>query len=334
MKHMNLKLVLLLPLLVLSSCNSGNQNNNSSNNKYTVYLDYSEVTTPTLKVKVGYAHAYSYTTDNYSFSLSLSIKNLSSKTQKINFSNVKLLREETGTSYTVISYNQFVTLDSEIEGTASFQSTIPTSLEDKYYFSIDIQNINYKVFLYETPDSLREDLTITYKIDSAVVHTETIKKGRTISNAYVYDEDSHQYYASTWKDSEGKTYTQGTKIEQSTVLSGTIQPSLEIMSLGSDTYAFIEGIHHVHADGKVVVLERYQNKEVCLGNYAIKNNANVREIYLPATLHYIYGSNFYNCPNLRTIYFAGTMDQWNAIPKPYAEIGSNVNIVYNTPFIY
>lgn len=44
----------------------------------------------------------------------------------------------------------------------------------------------------------------------------------------------------------------------------------------------------------VVVLERYQNKEVCLGNYAIYNNTAVREVYLPVALHHIYNSNFSN----------------------------------------
>ena len=117
-------------------------------------------------------------------------------------------------------------------------------------------------------------------------------------------------------------------------LTGTTQSNLKLMTTSSDTYVFINGINHVHADGKVVVQEKYQNKEVCLGNYAIYNNIDVVEVYLPITLQSIYNGNFSSCGNLETIYFAGTKAQWEAIPKHNVTIPSTVSIIYNTPFVY
>ena len=76
----------------------------------------------------------------------------------------------------------------------------------------------------------------------------------------------------------------------------------------------------------------YFGKEVCLGNFGIYNNDKVREVYLPVTLHHIYYGNFSNCANLTTIYFAGTEDQWNAIPKEFAPTPSTVSVIYNTSF--
>lgn len=322
--------IFLIPLLLLVSC-SGSSGNSMPNNKLVVYLDYSEASTPNYKVKVD--SAYAIGTSNYSFFLSLSIKNLTSKTQEIVFSNAKLIRESTGASYTVSSgYYNKLSLDSEIEESVSFTSTIPTSLEENYYFSVDFKNINYKVLLYETPDELRKDVTVTYKLDSTTVHTEIIKKGRTVGVNYVYDDDSHQTYADTWKDTNGVTFTKSTRVEDDMVVTGQLKANLQLSTTGTDVYTFINGINHVHADGKVVVLERYQNKEVCLGNYAIYNNPNVKEVYLPATLHYIYNSNFSNCGNLTTIYFAGTEEQWETIPKSFVTISSSINVVFNQSF--
>ena len=329
----------LIPLLLLTGC-SGDEQPSSSDpgntepaNKLVVYLDYSEASTSEYRVKVNSASATG--TSNYSFSLSLSIKNLTSQTQEISFSNTTLIRESTGASYTVSSgYSDKLTLDSEIEGNVSFTSTIPSSLEEKYYFSVDFKDINYKVYLYETPDDLREDVTVTYKLEYSTVHTETLKKGRSVGTNYVYDATSHQSYADTWKDTNGVTFTQNTRVEEDMVVTGQAKSNLQLLTTSSDVYMFVNGINHVHADGKVVVLERYQNKEVCLGNYAIYNNPNVKEVYLPVTLHHIYNSNFSNCGNLQTIYFAGTQEQWDAIPKDFVTIPTSVNVVFNTSFEY
>lgn len=330
-------ILLLLSLLALSSCGGDNTPTEiiTPKENLTVYLDYSEASTSNYRVKVHNASASSYEAGNNSFSITLLIKNLTTQTQEISFSNLKLVRESTGASYTIGNswLNQPLKLDSEIEGSVSFSSTIPTTLEEKYYFSVDFKDISYKVFLYETPDELREDLIVTYNIGSTTVHAETVKKGRTLTSDYTYDDELHQNYTSTWKDSNGKSYTKGTKIEENVVLSGTLQSNLTLSTTGSDVYTYINGIRHVHPDGKVVILDKYYDKEVCLGNYAIHNTTKIKEIYLPSTLHYIYNGNFSDCGNLKTIYYAGTQEEWDLIPKDLVTIPSSVSIVFNTAFV-
>lgn len=322
---------LLFPLLVLSSCGGIGD---SSKEELSVYLDYSKASTSQYSVRVSSASAHSYSTENYNFSISICIKNLTSETQVISFSNIKLIRESNGASYAINNgYPSKISIDSEIESTVSFASAIPTSLEENYYFSLDFKNINYKVYLYETPDELREDLTVSYVINRTIVHTETVKKGRTLPVNYVYDTNDHQNYASTWKDTSGRQYSQGTKIEENVTLTGTIQENLKISTTSTDIYSFVNGINHVHSDGKVVVADKYQNKEVCLSNFAIYNNPQVKEVYFPKTLHKIYSNNFNGCGYLKKIYYAGTEDEWNAIQSS-STIPSGVNLVFNTSFRY
>ena len=311
----------------MSACADSKQN-------FSVYLDYSEVSTTDYRFKVKRTYIDAYSSENHSFSISLSVTNLTSTTQTIQFSNPSLVRESNGTSYTInkMDQNQRLTLDSEIEGSVSFSSTLPTTLDEKYYFSVDFKNISYKVFLYETPDELREDLTVSYKINGTLVNSETVKRGRAIQDNYVYDDKSYQNYSSVWKDASGKTYSKGSIVEENVTLNGTLQNNFKTLTTSTDVYTFISGINHVPADGKVVLLEKYQNKEICLGNFAIYNNSQIKEVYLPKTLRHIYSSNFSNCNNLKTIYFAGSQEQWEAIPKDFVTIPSSVRIVYNTSF--
>ena len=324
--------VILLSILTLSACANVNGLGKTQKKNLSVYLDYSEAATEDYKVKVENARAYG--SSNYNFSISLLIKNLTNQRQEINFTNVTLIRESTNTEYVVNPYSSKLELDSEIEGTISFSSIIPTSLDEKYYFLVDFKNINYKVFLYETPDELRKDLTVSYVVNDSIVHTETVKKGRTIQDNYIYDTNDHQSYAASWKDSNNRTCGKGTKVEKNMTLTSSLSLNLQLMTTSSDTYMFINGINHVHADGKIVINEKYQNKEVSLGNFAIYNNSSVKEVYLPSTLHHIYINNFSKCGNLRTIYFAGTEIQWDAIPKDFVTIPASVNIVFNTSFTY
>ena len=83
----------------------------------------------------------------------------------------------------------------------------------------------------------------------------------------------------------------------------------------------------------MVVESTYLNKEICIGNYAFYRNSEIREIYLPTTVHQIYNGNFLGCGNLTTIYFAGNQEQWEAIPKSTVQMPETIGIVYNTSFI-
>lgn len=337
-------LLILLPILLFSSCSGESKEN------LTVYLDNSEASTSSYRVKVNRTSAYKYGSDeNYSFYLNLSVKNLTTQTQTIKFTNMRLVRESNGATYTVgcDTYRGTITLDSEIEDSVSFSSTIPTSLEEKYYFSVDFKNINYKVFLYNSdsqeldppeetdpPEEIEEYVTITYMVNDEIVRTDKIKKGTSLTSIIIYDTPDHQYYASKWKDTNGNQLTTGMKIESDLVVTAQLTSNFQLSTTGSDTYTFVNKVNHVPADGKVVLLDKYINKEICLGMGAIYNSVYIKEVYLPTTLHVIYANNFSSCGNLKTIYYAGTQEQWDAINKEYVTIPSNIKIVYNTSFNY
>ena len=325
------KLIPLLMLFATTCCTScGELTINKE--KHSVYLDNSEITTNICEAKVSSANALNLGS-NYMFSLSISIKNITNKTQEIKFSNPSLIKESNEASYTVSPTSKSLSLDSGIQGSVSFSSTIPTSLDENYYFSVDFSNISYKVFLYRTPDTLREDLTITYSVNGSIVNSATAKKGNPLGVDYVYDTADHQSYAAKWKDSKGNQYNSKTVIEDNVKLLGTLESSLNVATTGSDVLSFVNGINHVHADGKVVVQEKYFNKEIAISNFAIKSNAYIKEIYFPSTLHRIFSGNFDNCPNLKTIYFAGSQAQWESIEKS-STIPTGVRMVYNTSFSY
>lgn len=318
-------LSLLTPLLFLAACSSETQKQNK-----VVYLDDSEVITDVFDIKVKSVTANKmYNSENYDFTLNLNVKNISKQTQSVVFENIVLAKEQDNMAYTMKNSPRD-SLDSGIERTFSFYSTIPTSLVEHYYFSFDLPGINYKVLLYETPDETRKDLTVTYVVDDKVVNTETVKKGRTRSN-YVYDTPDHQKHSSSWKDSSGKTYS---VIEEDITLYATMADNFDVMTTSSDKYSFVNKVKYVPADGKVVIADKYLNKEPCLSNSCIYNNKDIKEVYIPKTLRNIYNGNFSSCSNLKTIYYAGTQSEWDAIPKSSVTIPSNVNIVYNTAFTY
>ena len=46
----------------------------------------------------------------------------------------------------------------------------------------------------------------------------------------------------------------------------------------------------------------------------------------------VIADNFSNCDNSQTICFAGTQEQWDAMPKDFVTIPTSVNVVFNTSF--
>ena len=330
-------ILLLIPLLMLSSCKKEiDTTSDNSIETFETYLDdNNEINTGVFTVKLNGASASSSYTGNYDLTVSFTVKNISTSTKTIQFKNDTVVRESTGASYSVGSnlYDRKLTLDSEIEGGVVFHATIPTSLSEKYDFSVDFSNVHYKLHLYDKPDELREDVVVTYKIGNSVVNTQTCKQGRPIGTLYTYEERTHQYHASRWYDSDNQQYTAATIIDKDVTLTGYQERNLNVTTTSTDAYSFVNGINYVPSDGIIVVSEQYNNKDVCLSNYAFSSNSSVEKIYLPNTLRRIYSNNFTGCSNLRIIFYAGTQDEWEAVPKT-TSIPSSVLVVYNTSFIY
>ena len=174
-----------------------------------------------------------------------------------------------------------------------------------------------------------ETVKITYKLGEEVVHTQRVHIGNKIGKLFVYESDNHQAYASVWKDKDNNEYTVDTKVNKSITLYSEPLTCLKLFTTPENEYTFINGINHVHKDGKVVVLSSYYDKEIKIGNGAINNNKDIKELYLPNTIHQIHDDNFVNCDNLTTIYYAGSEEQWNSIPNT-SVVPESISLVFNT----
>lgn len=175
-------------------------------------------------------------------------------------------------------------------------------------------------------------VTINYLIDNEVIYSKQVIKDSNLGVSYIYESKDHQTYCDTWKDNNGVIYKEDTVINADVSLIGTLSNNLLLFTTEELDYAYANGINHVCSDKKVVIPEKYLDKNIRLGINAISNNTGIMELYLPATLEYIYGDNFLNCPNLTTIYFAGSEEIWNSIPN-YSEIPTEITLTFNTQFI-
>ena len=175
-----------------------------------------------------------------------------------------------------------------------------------------------------------ETVTITYNVLEETVKTETIIKGSKIKSIYTYESKNHQTYVSMWEYGDN-TLEESTVINEDITVVGTPETSLKLFTTDENEYTYINGVNHVHSDGKVVVLPTYRNKEINIGVGCFYNNEGIKEIYLPSTIHHIFDNNFVNCSNLITIYYSGDKNSWEAIPTS-SVVPNNVNVVYNTTF--
>ena len=267
---------------------------------------------------------------NYQLSIRVIITNGSYETKTFYVKNVRLVKEDTKAEYTV-NYTKSSKLEVEMKSALNFSADIPSSINtDKYYLRFGIHDYcEIQYHMYERPDELRKDRTITYNIQNEVVKTDTVKDGRTINDVYTYESSDNLYYCNTWYlDSNRNTkFTNDTKITKDTNLYGFKSSVIEWRTSSSDLYSFVTAINHSPSNGILIIPETYMNKELCINLYAIRD-INVSKIYIPKTVHVIYGGNFTGINNA-TIYYEGTEDEWKALFWSSSYIVT-INVVYNT----
>ena len=333
----------LLSLSFLASCNNGG-------NRYAdLYQDKAVCVDGDITLTFRDLHeTKNYGTDTYSVYFYLDLLSKNPKPIEYKMTSFKFIRESDNAEYSVVGYGNQSTrkLECDIKTSMSFTTTLPTSVSvEKYHFFINGNGVDYRYHLYNKDNGGSSNpgqgepgqpvyFTVTFQVDGETVKTQTVKSGGTVSANWIYDTPDYQYYVATWRDSSGQQFTSSTKITRDITLIGEKVSNFQLATTSSDAYTFVNKINRVPSDGTVVLLEKYLDKEICLGNYAIYNNGNVKEVYLSKTLHYIYNSNFSKCGNLKTIYFAGTKEEWDAIPTSFVEIPETINIVYNTPYKY
>lgn len=178
----------------------------------------------------------------------------------------------------------------------------------------------------------KETVTVTYLVENNAVHTVQVEKGSKLGVNYIYDFDSHQEYIPIWKDEKGIEYNKDSIINKDISLEGIKCSNLNILNDIENDYVNIVGINHVHKDGKLVLLQTYYSKNIVILENSLSNNNDVNEIYLPRVINHIHSGNFQGCSNLTTIYYEGTMEQFDLTPKEDFILPSSVHIVYNTTF--
>ena len=341
-KKISKKFLLLFAIFLfigLSSCKNSsgsNDNTNENNDPYSkvIYLDNAVMENETFKLKLDY-NSCSNSSNNYRLNLSFDLLNKEYNTKRYTIKNVKLIKVNTNAEYTV-SYPKTTSVEAELTGSISFYSTIPSSIkDDEYKLLFEIESYKVTFFLYETPDSLREDRTITYYINDYTntfkVHTDIVKDRRTISNVFTYESSDNLYYCTTWyTDSTCKTqFYESTPIIEDISLYGRKASNIIWLTTSSDTWTFVNGINHVPSNGILILPERNNGKEIAIGNFAIMN-INVSKIYIPKTLHVIHYGNFKGIGNA-TIYYEGTEAEWKALFYSQSNIYTT-NVVYNTKY--
>lgn len=313
--------------------NNSNGKNNLNSNEYVLYTDSNPIEND--KVKIVADKPYCSGNDNYSLTVRFTITNKEYATKSFEFKNMKLIKESTGAQYTAGGYLVFsnkIEIEAELNKSYTIASTIPSSINtDKYKLTFSINDYKITYYFYETPDDLREDRKVTYYVASEQVKTTTVKDGRAITDNYVYESSDYMYYCNEWYlDSkyQNKLYST-TLIKEDTNLYGRKTSSLRFATTSTDVYSMLNGVDHVPSNKILVIPEKYFNKEICIGLYAIKN-IDVEKIYIPKTVHTIYSGNFTGIGNA-TIYYEGTEEEWKALFYFSSNIVTT-RVVYNTRY--
>ena len=340
-KHILSVFIMIVSLFVFVGCddvdnNDVNESNNSKNsNEYVLYNDSDPIEDD--KVKIEISNPSCYGTDTYSLSMTFKITNKEYFTKEYEFKNMKLIKESTGAEYTVGGYFNFIIgnklkIEAELNSSYNIGATIPSSIDtDKYILTLEINEYKITYYFIETPDELRADRKVNYYISDTLVKTDIIKDKRKIESLYVYESSDNLSYCNTWYTDENRKnqFRVSDSITADINLYGYPSSNIKWTALASDAYSFVDGINYVPSNGVLIIPNEYQNKEICIDLYAIRN-IKVSEIYVPNTVHIIYLGNFTGIGNA-TIYYEGTEEEWKSLFYSSSSIVTK-NVVYNTAY--
>lgn len=338
MKHKLLKtfiltFIILLPTIFLVACGTKNGFDNKSNQDNTFYYDNSNISINNINFNFSCSETKIQNTE---LDVTITATNTLLKDQTINLDSLKVVNEETKVQYKYSGATFYgdITLQYNIQTNLYFNAYIPSSyLTENYYIMFNISGKTYRINLYETPDELRETHTVSFKLFSYPnynnVENISVKDNRKLEK-YIYECNDHLYYCDTWYTDEERTqeFNWNSKITRNIILYGFKFSTVQYSSSSSDRN--ISKIKHVPQDG-ILVVDNFHGTNVYLLNYALYDNNNVKEIYLPKELKKIYNGNFSRMNNLTKIHFAGSESEWNAIENT-STIPSNVTVVFNSKY--
>lgn len=308
--------------LFTAACTPAPENNCS------IYIDDKSQSYDNLTVRVSCNETTtSFYTDNKSLSIYVYLTNNGAESIKIKVTNFKLLNESTNIEYTINCNNtDTIELQPGIEKGFYFSADTPTSYKkENYSFTFTAQN-NYTFYLYERPDSLRQSHTITFKVNNNIVHTLEIKHGRKLPELYVWESSDYLSYCDKWyNEATSQQLSLSEAVTADAIYFGYKHQTIKTMSDSSGV--FLTGFNYIHKDGIVVI----PSQVTYISNFALYNDSQITEIYIPSSIKKIYAGNFTQLPNLKKIHFAGSKEAWDAIPTS-STVPSNVQMVYNSTF--
>lgn len=324
--------LLVFNIVIIIGCSDVSKYDNESIiERKVIYFDEDRlIEYDDLKIEITSIYCNERTNCSLGIYIDLFNKDYSAKEYKIK--NINLIKENTDVNYSVY-YDEKITIGAELKGKLHFSATIPSSIDDdKYKIDFEINYYKFTLYLYERPDELREDRYINYYISGNFVKTDVVKNNRKLEKNYLYESSDHLYYCDTWYvDESMKTeFRYSTLINSNINLYGRNYSVIKWSTTSSDVYSFINGINHVPLDGILVIPNEYRNKEICIGNFAIKD-VKLKKIYIPNTVRKIYNGNFKNINNA-TIYYEGTEEEWKNLFYFSFDIYTTT-VVYNVKYV-
>lgn len=327
----------LISLFLLAGCSSNTIISDLNDNTKTLYADSNSIEFNNTNVLIEDYYCSTFFSENYNLSVRIKIKNCSYETVEYNIKNAILIKEDTNAKYSIsVSMESRFSLEAELERKVVFNSSIPTDVKnDKYKLMFELNNQKIDLYLYETPDELRDDKIVSYSISDTIVKTITVKENREIPSLYLYESADHLFYCDTWytdlTQKNNSVFYRSTKITDDITLYGIKKDNLNFYCSASETYAHLDGINHIPSDGVIVIPKMYLNKEISIGNYAICD-ISAEKIYVPNTVRKIYFGNFKNLGKTK-IYYEDTKEEWEALFSSKSEVVT-YNIEYNVKSPY
>lgn len=285
---------------------------------------------------ISYDTPSCYQNNNNEYELHISFKLLNKlyTTQKYKISDFIIIRNKTNASYSVTTnlFYSVLEIDGELSNSFTFRAVLPSSINDEEYdLKFKINSNEFLIHLWEMPDELREDEMVSYYVDGELVSTQTVKWKRTIRDSFLYETKNNEYYCNTWYKDEkcSNMFSFSTLITENISLYGKKRSSLNWATSSSDVYSFLYGINHIPSNKILVIPSTYLNKEICIGNYAIRNMI-LSKIYIPITVHKIYNGNFYGIGNA-TIHYEGNEKEWKKLFFLEGDIITK-NVIFNSKY--
>lgn len=273
MKHKILKtfiltLILLLPMVILVGCGTTNELNQNDESKQdnVFYFDDNNININNINFSFNCSETKM---QNTLLDVTITATNTLLKDQILNLDSIKVVHEKTEVEYNYSgrTFGGNMTLQYNIATNLYFNAYIPSSyLTENYYIKFNYSGKNYRINLYETPDELRENHTVSFNIFSypnySNVKNISVKDNRKFEK-YIYEGSDHLYYCDTWYTDESRTkeFSWNSKITQDIILYGLKKSNVQS---NKDGDTFITKINYVPQDG-ILVVDKFSGS-VCLSN--------------------------------------------------------------------